>query len=86
MQLRFRQNALGQAAADRRQTEGAADIERQVPDAVAESQQRLDGRQRPVAAGRRQLAERVGELLQVGEGDRAERLPCPRRNRSISAR
>ena len=78
VQIGFRQNALGQAAADCRQTEGAADIVGQVPGPVGEGQQRLDGGQRPVAARRRQFAERVRELLEIGQGHLQEGLAHPR--------
>src|SRR5487761_2124330 len=63
----FRQNPLGEAAADCWQTEGAADIVGQVPGPVSEGEERLDRGQRPVAARRRGGFERVGELLEIGQ-------------------
>ena len=68
MQIGFRQDALGEAAADCRQAECAADIVGQIPGPVGEGEKRLDSRQRPVAARGRQLAERVGEPLEIGQG------------------
>ena len=86
MQVRFGQNALGQAVADGRQPQGAADIERQIADAVTEGQQRFDGRERAVAAGRGEIGERIGELLQVGRVTARSGFPAPGRKRSTSAR
>jgi hypothetical protein len=78
VQFGFRQNALGQAVADCRQPEGAADIVGQVPGPVAESQERFDGGKSPVPAGRRQLAERVREPLEISQGHLRKRLVDPR--------
>ena len=63
VQVGFGQDSLGEPVADRRQAEGAAHIERQVPGAVREGQERFDGRQGAVAAGGSEIAQRVGELL-----------------------
>src|SRR6476469_7363728 len=44
---------------------------------MSEAQQGFDGREGAVPAGRRQIAQGISELLQVGEGNLPERLPCP---------
>ena len=75
--IAFRQDSLRQAVLHGRQAQRAADIEREVADAVAEGEQRFDGGEHPVAAGRRQAAEGVRKDLEIGEGDGGERLPCP---------
>ena len=77
VQIGFRQNALGQAAANCRQTESAANIEWQISGPVGECEQRLNSGQRPVAARRCQRAERVGELLEIGQGHLRQRLAHP---------
>ena len=73
----FRQNSLRQAVLHGRQAQRAADVEGKVADAVAEGEQRFDGGEHPVAAGRRQAAEGVRKDLEIGEGDGGKRLPCP---------
>jgi hypothetical protein len=78
VQIGFGQNALGQAIADGREPERAADIEGEIADAVAEGEERFHRGETPVAAGRFPAGERVGEGLQVGERHERKRLPCPR--------
>ena len=77
MDLAFRKDPLGESVTNRRQAERAADIERQISDAVSEGQQGLGGGQGPVAAGRGQFVKRIGKDLEIVKGDREERLPCP---------
>ena len=73
----LRQDPLGQAVADRRQAKGAADIEGEIADAVAEGEQRFDGGERAVTARRGQTKQGIGEALQIGEAHQPQRLPCP---------
>ena len=62
-----------------RQPEGAADIEGQVSDAVAEGQQRFHRGEHAVAAGGCQIRQGIGKALEIGEGNRRQGLPCPGR-------
>jgi hypothetical protein len=71
------QNPLGQPVPHPGQAESASDIEGQVSDAVAEGQQALEGGKDAVTAGGGQCTERIGEALEIGKGDRGERLPFP---------
>ena len=77
MDVGLRQDPLGQPVPDGRQAQGAADIERQVAELVAEAEKGFHGGEGAVAAGGGQIAERIGKALEVGEGDGGERLPCP---------
>jgi hypothetical protein len=72
----FRQNPLGQTVPHPGQAESPSDVEGQVPDAVAKGQQGLDGGQDAVTAGGGQGIERIGEGLEIGQGDARERLAC----------
>ena len=45
---------------------------------MSEGQQGFDRREGAVAAGGREIAERVGKLLEIGQGDLPERLSGPR--------
>jgi hypothetical protein len=71
----FRQNPLGQTVPHPGQAESPSDVEGQVPDAVAKGQQGLDGGQDAVTAGGQGI-ERIGEGLEIGQGDARERLAC----------
>ena len=55
----------------------SSDVEGQVSDAVAEGQQGLDGGKNTVAAGGGQCVEGIREGLEIGQGDRRERLASP---------
>ena len=77
VQVGLGQNPLRQAVADRRQPQHPADVERQIADPVSEGEQRFEGGKAAIAASRRQLGERIGEFLQIGETDAGERLPRP---------
>jgi hypothetical protein len=77
VQIGFREDALGKTVAHGREAKHTADIERQVAQAVAESEQRLDGGEYAISTGGRQAFERRGEGLQVGKGYFGKRLPCP---------
>ncbi len=70
------EDALGQSVFARRQLERGANVERQVTDPLRPTEQRLDRGQRPDArAGRQpQVLQLVGEGLDVGGRDRAQRL------------
>ena len=72
------ENALRQAIPEGRHAEGAAHIERQIPEPVTECQEGFDGRERAVPAGGSQIGQGIGKLLQPGQGNLPERLPCPR--------
>jgi hypothetical protein len=52
----------------------------QVPNPVPERQDGLYRRKSSITAGGRQRLERIGEVLEVGDGDERERLPCPTQN------
>ncbi len=86
MQIRFGEDALGEPVAKGGQPQGPAHVERQIADPVAECQEGFKGREGAVPAGRRETAQSIGELLQIGQGDLLKGLPCPGSKPSISAR
>ena len=86
MKVGLGENSFVQPVAHGWESERPADIEWQVAQPMSERKERFDGGKRPVPAGWRALFDRSSEFLEIGKGDGAERLPCPDRNRSTSAR
>ena len=68
MDVGLRQDPLRQPVPNGRQAQGAADIERQVAELVAEAEERFHGGEDPITAGGSQIAERIGKVLKIGEG------------------
>ncbi len=77
MQIGFGEDALGQPVAYGGQPQGAPHVERQITEAAPESEERFEGGKGSVAAGGREIAQSIAELLEVAQGDQAKRLPCP---------